>query len=151
VTDTPRHDWTRFGRSEVRAFGVQAVQAELQRRGFDVTTDVTGGRNVLHAERGRRRAEIHVQTRRDLQYPFWPKSAFRPRDGLFACLVRLPEHSEAEIFLIPSRAWHRGDGVLVSRDYEGKASPPEWGINLSERNLPILDRYLLERSELFVD
>jgi hypothetical protein len=33
--------------------------------------------------------------------------------------------------------------VLVSRDYEHAASRPEWGINVSRRNLALLERYAL--------
>ena len=36
--------------------------------------------------------------------------------------------------------------LLVSRDYEGGASDPEWGINLSKKNMKLLDRYQLEES-----
>ena len=36
-------------------------------------------------------------------------------------------------------------GPLVYHSYEGKKSAPEFGVNLSRRNLEALERYRLER------
>jgi hypothetical protein len=33
-----------------------------------------------------------------------------------------------------------------SRDYEGKKSKPEWGLNLSRRTIPLLEQYRFERN-----
>jgi hypothetical protein len=148
VVEPAGQEWSRLSKVEIRQFGLRVTRERLETRGFVVDSDPDARSNVAFVRHGDRSAELHVQTRRDLRYPFWGKSSFRPRDGLYACLVRLPEGSEVEIFIIPSRAWLRPDGVLVSRDYAGKFSQPEWGINLSQRTLPVLDRFLLERSDL---
>ena len=43
--------------------------------------------------------------------------------------------------MIPTTIWDTPNGVFVSRDYVDRESPPEWGINLSARNLPALQRF----------
>jgi hypothetical protein len=40
--------------------------------------------------------------------------------------------------------WKKPNELLVGREYEGKKSKPEWGVNLSLKNKPILDKYEFE-------
>jgi hypothetical protein len=122
-----------------RAIAVDA----LKRAGHHVNVDALRA-SKLTARQGNSTITVFVATRRGLRYPFWLKTDWHPADDVYACLVRLPEGAgEPEVYLIPTREWEHPDGVLVSRDYEGRATPPEWGINLSGRNLPALSRHLL--------
>ena len=38
-------------------------------------------------------------------------------------------------------SWNYHNALLVSRDYEGLKSKPEWGLNLSRRNHELLTQY----------
>jgi hypothetical protein len=119
-----------------------AVDA-LKRAGYDVTAEALRP-SKLTRRRGAWTITVFVATRRGLRYPFWLKTDWQPADDVYACLVRFPEGpGDPEVYLIPTRDREHPDGVLVSRDYEGRQSPPEWGINLSMRNLPALSRYVL--------
>lgn len=46
-----------------------------------------------------------------------------------------------DLFLIPSVVWKTPNKVFVSRDYEELKSEPEWGINISERNIQKLEPF----------
>lgn len=48
------------------------------------------------------------------------------------------------LYLVPSISWLKPNALFVSRDYEGKKSEPEWGLNLSRRNLYLLDPFAFE-------
>jgi hypothetical protein len=50
-------------------------------------------------------------------------------------------YSMPECFLVPSTEWGKTDALLCYRTYDGKKSEPEYGINLSKKNMPILDKY----------
>ncbi|MFJ8531676.1 hypothetical protein [Bacillus sp. NPDC094106] len=58
----------------------------------------------------------------------------------------LNEGKEHDFYLIPSTVWENPNGIFFSRDYEkeGQTSKPEWGINLSKKNLPELEQYRFE-------
>ncbi len=56
-------------------------------------------------------------------------------------LAILDEGTEPKLFLIPSEDWKHPNRLLVSRDYEGKKSKPEWGLNLSCKNMDLLEQY----------
>jgi hypothetical protein len=119
-----------------RAMAVRA----LEDAGFAVTEGETR-RNRLTVSRDDAPVTVWVATRKGLRYPFWVKSDWQPHERHFACLVRLPETAPGEIYVIPTTVWAEPDGVFVSRDYVGRGSPPEWGINLSAKNLPALLPY----------
>jgi hypothetical protein len=55
--------------------------------------------------------------------------------------VWLPSHSG---YLIPATAWKAPNELLVSRDYEGLKSKPEWGLNVSQKNMAALEQYRFE-------
>ncbi len=50
------------------------------------------------------------------------------------------------LYLIPATDWRSPNALLVDRDYEGLKSRPEWGINLSRRNLGLLEQYGFDRA-----
>ena len=121
-----------------RALAVDA----LKQAGYVVTEGETR-RNRLAVSRGTARVTVWVATRKGLRYPFWIKSDWHPDERHFACLVRLPESGPSEIYVIPTTVWEAPNSVFVSRDYVDRDSPPEWGINLSARNLPALQPFRL--------
>ena len=128
--------------SSTRARGRALASKALEDAGFGVTEGETR-RNRLTATKGDAAVTVWVATRRGLRYPFWVKTDWQPHPHHLACLVRLPEGGAAEVYMIPTTVWSSPDGVFVSRDYVGLGSPPEWGINLSARNLPALLPYLM--------
>jgi hypothetical protein len=78
-------------------------------------------------------------------YVFRKKFFELRRDTLLAALIVLNQHEAPQAFLIPATAWLEPDALLCSMDYEGKKSEPEWGIPLSARNLPLLERFAFEQ------
>ncbi len=49
------------------------------------------------------------------------------------------------IYVIPATAWQENYGSLFAdHDYEGKKSNPEYGLNLSAKNIPQLEPFALE-------
>jgi hypothetical protein len=57
----------------------------------------------------------------------------------------IPNHMP-DIYLIPSKVWKSPNEVFVDRDYDkpGQTSKPEYGINISQKNYDILDKYRFE-------
>jgi len=78
-------------------------------------------------------------------YIFMQKDKFALRKNLYLVLVLFKQASSPELYLIPSTAWLKPNELLVSHDYPGKKSKPEWGINLSKKNLHILSEYEFDK------
>ena len=79
-------------------------------------------------------------------YVFMRKEHFDADDPLlYLLLVMLYDGEHPKLYLIPASAWkQQGDRMFVCREYEGKKSQPEYGINLSAKNLDRLKPYTLE-------
>ncbi|MEK4885996.1 hypothetical protein NST81_15155 [Bacillus sp. FSL W8-0223] len=53
-----------------------------------------------------------------------------------------------DIFLIPAKAWEMPNEMFVDRNYDkpGQKSTPEYGINISQKNYPILETFNFENT-----
>lgn len=141
-----KHDWTHLNHLQIGKYAEYFTKMEFTLCGFDVYSaevDDHGIDFVVRSSRGTY-YDVQVKSIRNLNYVFFPKAKFMPSDNLLAVLVIFILNQEPALFLIPSRAWKTPNQLLVSRNYEGKKSEPEWGINLSRRNLPLLEPYRFE-------
>ena len=90
--------------------------------------------------------DIQVKAVRDFNYIYFQKSKFQIRENLYAFILIYRKGLKPSMYLIPSNIWNKPNKLFVSRDYKGKKSVPEFGINLSEKNLPKLNEFLLEKT-----
>ena len=137
------HRWSYLNHLQIGRFGEYLVKMELTRYGLDLYSSEVDNREIGFIVRlsESKYLDIQVKTVRILNYIFFRKRVFHPRENLYAAIVILQENQPPDLFLIPSIAWMKPDSLLVSRDYEEAESDPEWGINLSEKNLELLDRF----------
>ncbi|MGI9104382.1 MAG: hypothetical protein ACR2IF_18215 [Terriglobales bacterium] len=142
-----RYLWGKLNKQQVGAYAEYFVKMELTMHGFQVYSPEVDDRGidlVARLEDGPFVA-LQVKAVRDFGYVFLQKSKFVLSDQLFLGLALLFEGESPELYLIPSRTWETPNALFVGRDYgEGKVSAPEWGINLSARNKPLLESYLFD-------
>lgn len=123
------------------------VKMECARAGLDVYSSEVDDRGIDFVIRRDvdRYYDIQVKSVRRLSYVFLRKSTFAIRPRLYCALVLLADGLAPDLYLIPATAWATPNALFISRDYgEGKKSPPEWGISLSAKNLPLLEPYRFE-------
>lgn len=63
--------------------------------------------------------------------------------NLYMAVVMFKDNYQPKIYLIPATTWQKPNNLLRNRDYEDQAlkSKPEWGINISAKNMPLLEQY----------
>lgn len=118
---------------EFMRLGLEIYSSEVDDRGIDF---VVGHDNNYYA--------IQVKSSRKLNYIYLKKDKFQPRANLLAAIVLFNPSGIPSFYLIPSTRWDSPDGFFVSRDYLDKKSKPEYGLNLSKRNLPFLENYSID-------
>lgn len=136
--------WAQMNKREVSARGVEEIVERFRREGFAVDEDRERGRTRLRVKRGDGHSyEVRVATIRPPggNYAYFTKASFRPSSDLLAALVLLEDGHDPSAFLIPSTAWQQPTPLLCDRDYEGKASAPEWGIQISGKSRPFLEEF----------
>ena len=138
-----RYNWQKLNHLQVGTYSEYFVKMEFTMYGFQVYSAEVDDRGidfVVRYEKGPF-LSIQVKSTRGLNYIFIQKDKFQLSPHFYLALVILYENVEPELFLIPSEAWLELNNLLVSHDYEGKQSKPEWGVNLSKKNLPLLEPY----------
>lgn len=116
-------------------FGFQVYRTEVDDRGIDFVVRYENNPFLC----------IQVKSTRALNYVFVRKDKFFLTNENFLALVLLEERKEPALYLIPGVTWKQPNPLFVDRQYEDRASRPEWGMNLSQKNLPLLEPYSFER------
>jgi len=142
-----RYDWHRMTRLQLDKYGEYCVKMELTLRGLEIYSPEVDDPGTIILVRTDPVAfnEIRVKTARGFKSIFLAKERFSPRENLFAALVVLELYQPPRLYMVPSTAWSEPNDLLFSRDYEGMLSSPEWGVNLSHKNLPLLEAHAFER------
>jgi len=138
-----KYNWKRLNRLQLGRYAEYFVKMEFTLCGFDVYGSEVDDQGIdFVIRKGEKKYyDIQVKSCRNLSYIYFPKDKFKPRENLIAAIVLFFENEMPQIYLIPSISWLHPDKLLVSRDYEGKESEPEWGFNLSKRNLQLLTKF----------
>jgi hypothetical protein len=146
TTSMGKYDWDRLNHLQVGKYAEYFVKMEFVLYGFDIYTSEVDDRGIDFVIRRNRQRyyDVQVKSVRGFNYIFFAKDKFELAENLFAAVVVFPKASAPELFLIPSTAWEFPDGLCVSRDYEGKQSKPEWGLDLSQKTYPQLQAYLFD-------
>jgi hypothetical protein len=151
------NDWSHLNHLQVGRYAEYLVKMEFTLWGFDVYTSEVDDRGidfVIRSDDAERYFDVQVKSVRGLKYIFFQADKFEPKPNLLAAVVPfLPGQAPAP-YLIPSIAWPpavasgRAEGLgrlLVKHDYVGKKSKPEWGLNLSQVNAPLLEQFEFSR------
>ena len=141
-----RYEWSRLNKQQVGAYAEYFVKMELTMYGFQVYQTEVDDRGIDFVARfdDRDFIEVQVKSTRTNGYIFARKENFPLRANMFMAVVLFEEGAAPPIYLIPALAWGRPTDLLVSRDYPGLKSKPEWGINISGKNMSELQTYHLD-------
>jgi hypothetical protein len=143
-----RYNWSALNKQQVGAFAEYFVKMELTMYGFQVFGTEVDDRGVDFVTRFDEGPFLAVQVksvrcnlRRPSGYVFMPETFFQPQPHLYLALGLLDTGQPPALYLIPSLAWAESNPLLVYRPYEGLKSKPEYGINISKKNMPLLEPY----------
>ena len=141
-----RYDWQQLNRQQVGAFSEYFVKMELTMYGFQVYATEVDDRGIDFVARFESGPYFSIQVKsvREKGYVFMQKEKFQISTDWYLALAVLEQGREPNLYLIPSDAWKTPNALFVDRNYEGKKSKPEWGINLSKKNMPLLEAYSFE-------
>lgn len=144
--------WKHLNHLQVGKYAEYLVKIALVSHGLDVYSSEVDDRGIDFVVKKDHQTyfDIQVKSIRGRNYIFFPKSKFMPRENLFAAVAVFIEGEPPHLFLIPSIHWLYPNSLLVERDYKGLRSPPEWGLNISAKNWPVLDSYRIEKTIVMI-
>ena len=141
-----RYQWSQLSKQQVGAYTEYFVKMELTMHGFQVYETEVDDRGIDFIARYKRGPYLQVQVKsiRSHGYVFMEKTKFELHEHTYLALGLLCESEPPSLFLVPSAAWQSPGGVFVERNYEGRKSKPEWGLNLSKKHLASLEPFRFE-------
>ena len=120
--------------------------------GFDIyTTDVDDkGIDFIIRTDNDKHIDLQVKTIRDKSgYVFVTKETWKNelRDNLYLALILLKNNEMPSVYFIPSTVWKTTTALFTDKNYdkEGQKSKPEWGINVSKKNMEELSEYEISK------
>ena len=145
----PNLMWSRLNRLQLGRYGEYYAKMEFASYGFDVYTSEVDDHGVDFVARdpvSGKYYEVQVKSVREYTYVYSQKDKMPISPDRMLCLLRFENGSLPECYIIPSIVWLAPNDLFVDRPYgkEGQTSKPEWGINLSKKNMHILKAYNAE-------
>lgn len=142
----PNLVWSRLNRMQLGRYAEYYAKMEFASYGFDIYTsevDDHGVDFVAKPPQSHAYFEIQVKSSRDFGYVYITKEKMQPTANRIVCYMHFIDGKLPDVYIIPSTSWLAPNAVLVDRKYdkEGQKSAPEWGINLSKKNLQLLEPY----------
>ena len=143
-----RYNWKKLNNQQVGAYTEYFVKMELTMYGFQVFTTEVDDRGIDFIARHESDPfiEIQVKSLRSMGYVFMQKTKFHLGEHVYLALGLLFQDEAPQLYLIPSTVWLTPDSIFVERNYEGLKSKPEWGLNISKKNMPQLEQYKFEHT-----
>lgn len=126
-----------YAKMTLASYGMSIYTSEVDDHGIDFVAETKSGF-----------LKFQVKTiRNGTNYVFMLEEYFNTADkSLFLFLSILFDGEHPISYIIPATAWETDkSGIFVHHTYEGKKSKPEYGINLSKKNMFFLENYKLEK------
>lgn len=143
----PNIQWSSLSRLQLGSYAEYYAKMEFASYGYDVYTsevDDHGVDFVIKSPKDHRFYEVQVKSSRNNTYVFIPKSKMELTADRLVCLLLFSDNAMPSVYVIPATAWANANDLLSNKDYIGLKSPPEWGIQISGKNMPLLQPYRIE-------
>ena len=145
----PKMDWKSLSeqsRSKFGAYGEYYAKMEFASYGFDVFTSEVDDHGVDFVVKGKKGYfAIQVKSAQvGTGYVFMGKEHFDIEDeSLYLCLLIFEQENLPEMYLLPATEWRKESDLLRYRPYDkpGQKSKPEYGINISKKNMHMLKKF----------
>jgi hypothetical protein len=137
--------WTSLSTKQLGRYAEYVSRLFFAKSGMDVylpEIDDKGIDFVVRSSEGHF-FEIQCKARRQLNYFYIEKTKFPLSTARYLCLLLFleEEKDDPQFYLIPSRTWESPNDLFVDRLYVKKKSPPEWGLQFSGKNMPLLEPF----------
>ena len=140
--------WSDLNNLQIGRYGEYLAKMEFASYGFEVYTSEVDDHGVDFIAKNEKNGifEVQVKAFKNDNYVFIKESKMSIESDIprLVCLIHLEENKDPDIFVFSTKVWDENlqsgkyKTAFVKRDYVGKKSKPEYGINTSKKNLILL-------------
>lgn len=125
-----------YAKMEFASYGLDVYTSEVDDHGIDFIAKNKSGRFL----------EIQVKSIRKTNYVFMEKDKWNIEDAnVYLVLLLFEDGKLPDTYLIPAKAWETPNELFCDKDYEGLKSKPEYGLNISKKNISLLREFMFEQ------
>lgn len=143
----PNTDWSKLNGLQQGRYAEYYAKMEFASYGFEVYTSEVDdhGIDFIAKTKNGRFLEIQVKSIRQTNYVFMQKTKWNIESpDTFLCLLMFEDGKLPDTYLIPATAWKTPNALFCDKDYEGLKSKPEYGLNISKKNMTLIMPYKIE-------
>ena len=144
----PCTKWSKLNHLQLGRYAEYYSKMELASYGFDVYTSEVDdhGIDFIAKTWDDRYLELQVKAVRKNSYTFMSKDKWNINNqNTFLILLLFTDDRMPDVYMIPAAAWKNPDALLSDKDYVGLISKPEYGLNISKKNMPLLELFNIEK------
>ena len=124
-----------YAKMALTSYGMSIYTSEVDDHGIDF---------IVENKKGFLKFQVK-SVRQNTKYVFMRADHFDITDeSLYLMLFLLKDGEHPTIYVFPAAVWQEENPIFVYHAYEGKKSKPEYGLNLSAKNIPHLEEFKLE-------
>lgn len=125
-----------YAKMALASYGLSIYTSEVDDHGVDFVAESSHGFLKFQVK----------SIRKGTKYAFAAEEYFDNTDpSLYMILLRLINGEHPTVYLFPATVWDGKDPVFVYHPYTGKKSRPEYGVLASDKNLPHLENFKLDK------
>lgn len=141
-----RYNWEALNHLQIGKYAEYFVKMEFTMHKFHVYSSEVDDHGIdFVVKKGETGPymEVQVKSIRNKGYVFIPESKMPKElsEKRLIAVVIFKQGAEPELFLFNSTVWKNLNELFVFHKYDGKKSAPEYGINISEKNMKLLQQY----------
>lgn len=149
MSQMPSTDWSRLNHLQLGRYAEYYAKMEFASYGFDIYTSEVDdhGIDFIAKSKDGRFLELQVKAVRQTNYIYLKKDKWNIDDpDTYLVLMLFEDGKLPYVYLIPASAWKTPDVLLCDKNYDGLKSAPEYGVNISKKNMSLLEKYALDKT-----
>lgn len=147
----PKMKWSELSPMQIGRYAEYYAKMEFTSYGYDVYTSEVDDHGVDFVARDVKIDvfyEVQVKSLRKGNYAYIPEKLMDCNDSKrLVCFLKFVDGRLPDVYVIPATAWRNLNEALIYRKYDkpGQSNKPEWGISCAIKNLPLLEKYRVEK------
>lgn len=143
----PNTNWSKLSHLQLGRYAEYYAKMEFTSYGFEVYTSEVDdhGIDFIVKTKNGRFLEIQVKSVRESNYVFMKKSKWNIESPeIFLVLLLFEDGKLPDAYLIPATTWKTTNELFCDKDFVNLKSKPEYGLNLSKKNMSLLKSYIFQ-------
>lgn len=146
----PNMKWSELTPLQLGQYGEYYAKMEFTSYMYDVYTSEVDDHGVDFVAKSPKNGvfyEIQVKSLQKGKYVCIPKDKLITDQNHLVCFLHFEDGKLPDVYVIPGDVWSQPNALFVDRKYDkpNQKSKPEWGINYSKKNIPLLEKYRAEK------